>query len=141
MDFISIKKKIANSEYTKLEEMKHDVTLICENAQRYNTPHTIYFMASQKLQYVANHYFGDEYLEFLRYNAPFGKFVERKVLGLPEKDIPQRIQKVATEPRPIFQQLKAENPSAQKLLADAPAALKVSWYLVKVIIKAGYRKS
>uniref|UniRef100_A0A914Y637 Bromo domain-containing protein n=1 Tax=Panagrolaimus superbus TaxID=310955 RepID=A0A914Y637_9BILA len=124
MNFLTIRQKLSANDYTKLEELKFDVILICENAMLYNNPHTIYHVAAQKLLAVTKYYFSEDYLEYLRYTLPFGKDLERQILGLPEKDLPQRTQRVPTEPRPAFQKQQMESITAKKLLADAPAALR-----------------
>uniref|UniRef100_A0AC35F772 Bromo domain-containing protein n=1 Tax=Panagrolaimus sp. PS1159 TaxID=55785 RepID=A0AC35F772_9BILA len=124
MNFLTIRQKISGNEYPKLEDLKADVILICDNAMLYNPQHTIYHTAAQKLLAVIKYYFSEDYLEYLRYTLPFGKDLERQILGLPEKDLPQRTQRVPTEPRPLFQKQQMESITAKKLLADAPAALK-----------------
>lgn len=128
MDFFTMQNKINENQYTKLEEIKNDVSLICENAMKYNDPHTVYHLAAHKLKIIANYYFSDDYLEYVKYTLPFGKEVSREQLGLPEKDIPQRQQTVATERRSLTsQKLKLDPVSAKKVLADAPAELRVSF--------------
>ena len=124
MDFFTIRKKLDNNEYTNLVEFRADAQKICENAMEYNNPHTIFYIAAQKMSNVVKYYLGEEYLEYLRYSLPFGKDVERSVLGLPEKDIPARKQTVATEPRPTHE-IQRNEMVAKKLLADAPPALRV----------------
>uniref|UniRef100_A0AC34F523 Bromo domain-containing protein n=1 Tax=Panagrolaimus sp. ES5 TaxID=591445 RepID=A0AC34F523_9BILA len=124
MNFLTIRQKLSANEYTKLEEIKDDFLLICDNAMLYNNPHTVYYVAAQKLQALTKYYFSEDYLEYLRYTLPFGRDLERQILGLPEKDIPQRTQRVPTEPRPAFQKQQMESITAKKLLADAPAALR-----------------
>ncbi|KAE9549864.1 hypothetical protein FO519_006917 [Halicephalobus sp. NKZ332] len=125
MDFFTMQKKVNEGQYTKLEEVKNDVNLICENAMKYNDFHTVYHLAAQKLQVIAKYYFSDDYLEYIKYTLPFGKEVSREQLGLPEKDLPQRQQTVPTERRSLTaQKIKMDSVSAKRLLADAPADLK-----------------
>lgn len=126
MDFYTIQNKINSNVYQALEELRADAVLICENAMIYNGPHTIYHLAAQKLLNVIKYYFSEDYVEYLRYNLPFGKEIQRTQLGLAEKDLSERQQVVPTEKRgSTAEKLKLDNITAKQVLADAPKELRV----------------
>uniref|UniRef100_A0A7E4UPN0 Bromo domain-containing protein n=1 Tax=Panagrellus redivivus TaxID=6233 RepID=A0A7E4UPN0_PANRE len=124
MDFTTMLKKIRLNQYEDIDSIRHDVKLISENAMEYNGPFSIYYLAAQKLQQVAQYYLSEDYIEYLRYATPFGREVDRTQLNLPEKDLPQRAQRVPTVQRPEWQKVKWNTPTAKKLLADAPKAIR-----------------
>ena len=47
MDFLTMTEKL--SEYTSINEFKHDFDLVISNAKKYNAPSTIYYKEAQKL--------------------------------------------------------------------------------------------
>ncbi|KAJ4980469.1 hypothetical protein NE237_031306 [Protea cynaroides] len=53
MDFGTLRKKLANGEYSTLEQLESDVFLICSNAMEYNAPETIYFKQARSIQELA----------------------------------------------------------------------------------------
>lgn len=85
MDFSTMRKKVDANEYENIEALRKDVQLIVENAMSYNKPSTVYYLAAQKLQVIARHYFSDAYLEYLRYHLPFGNEVPPELMGLKPK--------------------------------------------------------
>ncbi|XP_047329765.1 bromodomain-containing protein DDB_G0270170-like [Impatiens glandulifera] len=53
MDFGTVRRKLNEGKYTKLEEFEKDVLLICSNAMQYNAPDTIYFRQARTIQELA----------------------------------------------------------------------------------------
>ncbi|XP_043693087.1 uncharacterized protein LOC122643538 [Telopea speciosissima] len=53
MDFGTVRKKLANGDYSTLEQFESDVFLICTNAMQYNAPETIYFKQARSIQELA----------------------------------------------------------------------------------------
>ncbi|XP_042478501.1 uncharacterized protein LOC122059644 [Macadamia integrifolia] len=53
MDFSTVRKKLANGDYSTLEQFESDVFLICTNAMQYNAPETIYFKQARSIQELA----------------------------------------------------------------------------------------
>ncbi|KAJ4975708.1 hypothetical protein NE237_000814 [Protea cynaroides] len=53
MDFGTLRKKLANGDYSTLEQFESDVFLICTNAMQYNAPETIYFKQARSIQELA----------------------------------------------------------------------------------------
>ncbi|XP_055375553.1 bromodomain-containing protein 7 [Condylostylus longicornis] len=52
MDFLTMRQKIENNEYSTLLEFTEDFRLMCENAIRYNHVETVYHKAAKKLLHV-----------------------------------------------------------------------------------------
>ncbi|XP_042519987.1 uncharacterized protein LOC122093669 [Macadamia integrifolia] len=57
MDFSTLRKKLANGDYSTLEQFESDVFLICTNAMQYNAPETIYFKQARSIQELAKNKF------------------------------------------------------------------------------------
>ncbi|XP_043689106.1 uncharacterized protein LOC122640058 isoform X2 [Telopea speciosissima] len=53
MDFGTVRKKLANGDYSTLEQFESDIFLICTNAMQYNAPETIYFKQARSIQELA----------------------------------------------------------------------------------------
>ncbi|KAH6800210.1 DNA-binding bromodomain-containing protein [Perilla frutescens var. hirtella] len=53
MDFGTVRKKLGNGAYKKLEELEADVFLICSNAMLYNAPDTVYYRQARSIQDIA----------------------------------------------------------------------------------------
>lgn len=86
MDFMTIRSKIEQNQYASLDEFSHDVQLISENAIIYNQPNTVYYVAAQKLAVLAKYYLSRQYLEYVRFSAPFGRDLRLDELGAPSLD-------------------------------------------------------
>lgn len=52
MDFLSIRQKVDDNEYTTLQEFIDDFRLMCDNAIKYNHVETVYHKAAKKLLHV-----------------------------------------------------------------------------------------
>lgn len=52
MDFLSIRQKVDENEYSTLQEFSDDFRLMCENAIKYNHVETVYHKAAKKLLHV-----------------------------------------------------------------------------------------
>lgn len=52
MDFLSIRQKVDENEYSTLQEFSDDFRLMCENAIKYNHVETVYHQAAKKLLHV-----------------------------------------------------------------------------------------
>ncbi|KAJ6649285.1 Bromodomain-containing protein 7 [Pseudolycoriella hygida] len=52
MDFLSIRQKVEENEYTTLQEFADDFRLMCENAIKYNHVDTVYHKAAKRLLHV-----------------------------------------------------------------------------------------
>ncbi|XP_047319643.1 uncharacterized protein LOC124923725 [Impatiens glandulifera] len=53
MDFGTVRKKLGDGNYTKLEDFEADIFLICSNAMKYNAPDTVYFRQARSIQELA----------------------------------------------------------------------------------------
>lgn len=53
MDMGSIDRKISNNQYASLEELMHDISLMCKNAKQYNEPNSQVFIDANILEQVA----------------------------------------------------------------------------------------
>ncbi|RIA98012.1 Bromodomain-containing protein, partial [Glomus cerebriforme] len=58
MDLGTMRKKVANDEYTNIDAFKNDLALICNNCKTYNSPETLYYKSADKLWA-----FGDKAIE------------------------------------------------------------------------------
>lgn len=54
MDFLSIRQKVDENEYSTLHEFSDDFRLMCENAIKYNHVETVYHKAAKKLLHVGS---------------------------------------------------------------------------------------
>lgn len=81
MDFTTIRGKIERNEYGHIDEFHYDVNLIGENAITYNQPNTVYYLAAQKLSTLIKYYMSEQFLEYIRYSAPFGKEIPIETIG------------------------------------------------------------
>ncbi|KAI6182584.1 Bromodomain-containing protein 7 [Aphelenchoides bicaudatus] len=106
MDFSTMRKKVDGNEYSNIEELKKDMSLIFENAISYNKPSTIYYLAAQKLQSVIKYYFSEHYLEYLRYSLPFGNEIPHEIMGLKPK-VPIRTIAPSTKRDPKIDSFRA----------------------------------
>lgn len=52
MDFSTIRQKIDENEYKSIDEFTEDFRLMCDNAQKYNHPETVYHKAAKRLLHV-----------------------------------------------------------------------------------------
>ena len=52
MDFLTMRNKLNNGDYNKLEIFQKDFELMCDNAMTYNTQDTIYYKTAKKLRAV-----------------------------------------------------------------------------------------
>ena len=111
MDFFTMRKKVDANEYKQLEDLRNDLKLIVENAMSYNKPNTVYYLAAQKLQFIAKYYFSETYLEYLRYHLPFGNEIPYEQTGLKPK--------IAT--RNVYQPAAAQKDSKIGALRNAIA--------------------
>jgi bromodomain-containing protein 7 len=82
MDFSTIRDKIEQNLYEQFDEFRSDVELITNNAQIYNSPGSLFFLAAQKLATLARYYLSENYLKYLVYSLPFGREVPPEKLGL-----------------------------------------------------------
>ncbi|XP_031114666.1 bromodomain-containing protein 9 [Ipomoea triloba] len=53
MDFATVRNKLRNGSYARLELFESDVLLICSNAMQYNAPDTIYYKQARSIQELA----------------------------------------------------------------------------------------
>ncbi|CAG8616131.1 9709_t:CDS:10, partial [Funneliformis caledonium] len=49
MDLGTMRKKVANNEYTTIDAFKDDLAIICNNCKTYNAPETLYYKSAEKL--------------------------------------------------------------------------------------------
>jgi bromodomain-containing protein 7/9 len=82
MDFSTIREKIEDNAYENIGQFRSDVELITGNAQIYNGPGNLFYIAAQKLTNLIKYYFSEKYLTYLLYALPFGKTVPVEQLGL-----------------------------------------------------------
>lgn len=54
MDFLSIRQKVDENEYSTLQEFSDDFKLMCENAIKYNHVETVYHKAAKRLLHIGN---------------------------------------------------------------------------------------
>ena len=54
MDFLSIRQKVDENEYTTLQEFSDDFKLMCENAIKYNHVETVYHKAAKRLLHIGD---------------------------------------------------------------------------------------
>lgn len=76
MDFGTVRRKLSEGAYTKLEEFEKDVLLICSNAMQYNSPDTIYFRQARTMQELAKRDF-DNLREVNEEGEPQPKVIRR----------------------------------------------------------------
>lgn len=53
MDFATVRKKLADSSYSTLEQFENDVFLISSNAMQYNAPETVYYKQARAIKELA----------------------------------------------------------------------------------------
>jgi hypothetical protein len=128
MDFATMRKKVDGNEYLNIEELKKDMNLVVENAMSYNKPNTVYYLAAQKLQSVMKYYFGENYLEYLRYTLPFGSEIPHEIMGLKPK-VPIRTVAPTSKRDPKIESLRAaitDKVDAKTVLKQNSATNRVS---------------
>lgn len=91
MDFSTIRDKIEQNLYENISDFQADVELITINAQLYNSPGSLFFIAAQKLGVLTRYYFSEKYLTYLVYVLPFGRTVPTDKIGIiTQKQVKER---------------------------------------------------
>ncbi|OVA07819.1 Bromodomain [Macleaya cordata] len=98
MDFGTIRKKLENSTYTKLEELEADVFLLCSNAMQYNAPETIYFKQARSIQELARKKFERLRIDFERTEAELKSEQKTKSNFVAKKPIKKSACRILQEP-------------------------------------------
>lgn len=82
MDFLSIRQKVDDNEYTTLQEFADDFRLMCDNAIKYNHVETVYHKAAKKLLHVGQKMLQpDQLMRSLRPLIMYMKELTPKELG------------------------------------------------------------
>uniref|UniRef100_A0A0N5AP61 Bromo domain-containing protein n=1 Tax=Syphacia muris TaxID=451379 RepID=A0A0N5AP61_9BILA len=153
MDFSTMRMKIENNEYQDLAAFKHDLNLVVNNALEYNHPHTIYYVAAQKLEQIVNFYFSEPYLRYLYHSLPFCKGIQLEKMGLTsrvkKRPVPKVDRKAAIvdDATPVSvlnsvdstlrQRLSSRKPNLKKLLPNTEDGIEPKCHLAFLDNKNG----
>lgn len=128
MDFTTIRGKIEQNEYQHIDEFHTDINLIGENAITYNQPNTVYYLAAQKLSTLVKYYMSEQFLEYIRYSAPFGKEIPIENIGLSSHSSNRR--RSPSKSRNLKTDLIADDLSVDQIIESSDDAFKVYFLIL-----------